>query len=157
MRCQPISPRRTMKDISIIFPQKLSGKLNKRMRRNCSGIFYWNGIDLQHVPFGGIIPLPNQSESHQIWTKASAIATGGKLRFRASVLNIMSTKMTPKARIQRERSRKDLHTRSPRSPLTLWEKIDELNAPIPASEWSKLPKDGSVNVDHYLYGSPILY
>jgi hypothetical protein len=51
----------------------------------------------------------------------------------------------------------DLHTRSPRNPLSLWEKIDELNTAIPASEWSKLPKDGSVNVDHYLYGSPILY
>jgi hypothetical protein len=32
--------------------------------------------------------------------------------------------------------------------------VDEVNAEIPVEEWSKLPKDLSKNLDHYLYGSP---
>ena len=36
----------------------------------------------------------------------------------------------------------------------LWRKIAKLSAEIPREEWAKLPKDMSINVDHYLYGSP---
>jgi len=32
--------------------------------------------------------------------------------------------------------------------------IAEIVAEIPAEAWGKVPADGSVNVDHYLYGTP---
>jgi hypothetical protein len=34
--------------------------------------------------------------------------------------------------------------------------VDEISQQIPPEEWEKLPSDLSVNLDHYLYGSPIL-
>jgi hypothetical protein len=36
----------------------------------------------------------------------------------------------------------------------IWEVITELSAQVPMEEWEKLPSDGSVNHDHYLYGAP---
>lgn len=36
----------------------------------------------------------------------------------------------------------------------IWEIITELSAQISMEEWEKLPSDGSVNHDHYLYGAP---
>lgn len=36
----------------------------------------------------------------------------------------------------------------------IWEVVDELRKNIPAEEFSKLPKDGAEQLDHYLYGSP---
>ena len=36
----------------------------------------------------------------------------------------------------------------------IWEIITELSAHVPMEEWEKLPSDGSVNHDHYLYGAP---
>lgn len=36
----------------------------------------------------------------------------------------------------------------------LEEKLSEIAAEIPPSEWDKLPKDLSENLDHYLYGTP---
>ncbi|MBH8575556.1 hypothetical protein I8752_21605 [Nostocaceae cyanobacterium CENA369] len=32
--------------------------------------------------------------------------------------------------------------------------VDEISLKIPPEEWAKLPSDMSVNLDHYLYGSP---
>lgn len=37
---------------------------------------------------------------------------------------------------------------------TLWEKVRHIIEEIPQEEWDKLPTDGSINVDHYLYGHP---
>lgn len=37
---------------------------------------------------------------------------------------------------------------------TIWEKVKDIIEEIPIEEWEKLPADGSINVDHYLYGSP---
>lgn len=37
---------------------------------------------------------------------------------------------------------------------TLWEKVRHIVEEVPMEEWEKLPKDGSINVDHYLYGHP---
>ena len=37
---------------------------------------------------------------------------------------------------------------------TTWEIIQEIVEEIPKDEWDKLPTDGSMNVDHYLYGHP---
>ena len=40
---------------------------------------------------------------------------------------------------------------------TIWEEIDEIIANIPPEEFDKLPTDGSINHDHYLYGWPKKY
>jgi hypothetical protein len=39
----------------------------------------------------------------------------------------------------------------------IWEVIAEISSEIPMEEWEKLPSDGSVNHDHYLYGAPKRY
>ncbi len=39
----------------------------------------------------------------------------------------------------------------------IWEVIAEISSEIPDEEWAKLPTDGSVNHDHYLYGAPKKY
>ena len=36
----------------------------------------------------------------------------------------------------------------------IWEIVDEINAGLPADTWEKVPTDGSINLDHYLYGAP---
>lgn len=36
----------------------------------------------------------------------------------------------------------------------LWEKIEERIAQAPPETWEDAPPDGSLNVDHYLYGAP---
>ena len=36
----------------------------------------------------------------------------------------------------------------------IWEVVDEINAGLPADTWENVPPDGSVNLDHYLYGAP---
>ena len=36
----------------------------------------------------------------------------------------------------------------------IWEKIAELGRQIPPEEWAKVPRDASINLDHYLYGAP---
>jgi hypothetical protein len=37
---------------------------------------------------------------------------------------------------------------------TIWEEIREISADVPDEVWERLPRDGAVNVDHYLYGAP---
>lgn len=37
---------------------------------------------------------------------------------------------------------------------SVWEVIDEINAGLPSDTWENVPSDGSINVDHYLYGAP---
>ena len=36
----------------------------------------------------------------------------------------------------------------------IWEVVDEVNAGLPADTWENVPTDGSINLDHYLYGAP---
>ncbi len=36
----------------------------------------------------------------------------------------------------------------------LLEEIREIYQDMPDAEWEKLPRDGSENLDHYLYGAP---
>jgi len=36
----------------------------------------------------------------------------------------------------------------------IWEIIEEIGAAVPSGEWDKVPRDGAVNLDHYLYGHP---
>lgn len=38
--------------------------------------------------------------------------------------------------------------------LDFLRQVEEIQSKVPAEEWNKLPHDGSVNHDHYLYGSP---
>jgi hypothetical protein len=38
--------------------------------------------------------------------------------------------------------------------LDLLERVKEIQAQVPTEEWDKLPHDGSINHDHYLYGAP---
>ena len=37
---------------------------------------------------------------------------------------------------------------------TIWEEIDEIVSEVPPEAWDEVPPDGSLNHDHYLYGSP---
>jgi hypothetical protein len=36
----------------------------------------------------------------------------------------------------------------------IWEIIEEIGEAVPPGEWDKVPRDGAVNLDHYLYGHP---
>ena len=36
---------------------------------------------------------------------------------------------------------------------SIWEVVDEINAGLPADTWENVPTDGSLNLDHYLYGA----
>ncbi len=36
----------------------------------------------------------------------------------------------------------------------LLEEVREIYQDMPNAEWEKLPRDGSENLDHYLYGAP---
>ncbi len=36
----------------------------------------------------------------------------------------------------------------------IWDKIEERSAQAPSETWEDAPPDGSLNVDHYLYGAP---
>jgi hypothetical protein len=35
-----------------------------------------------------------------------------------------------------------------------WAVVNETNAGLPADTWENVPTDGSINLDHYLYGAP---
>ena len=37
---------------------------------------------------------------------------------------------------------------------TIWQDIREIVKDVPDEEWERLPRDGSANLDHYLYGAP---
>jgi hypothetical protein len=39
-------------------------------------------------------------------------------------------------------------------PKTIWEEIREIVEDVPDDVWERLPRDGSLNIDHYLYGAP---
>lgn len=42
----------------------------------------------------------------------------------------------------------------PRRERPIWEVIAEISSQVPDEVWEKVPSDGSLNVDHYLYGAP---
>ncbi|MGZ8844432.1 MAG: hypothetical protein ACXW18_12275 [Pyrinomonadaceae bacterium] len=37
---------------------------------------------------------------------------------------------------------------------SLWDKVKDIIESVPGEAWNDLPRDGSVNIDHYLYGHP---
>ena len=43
-------------------------------------------------------------------------------------------------------------TRVDRRPI--WELVEEINRGLPEDTWDNVPTDGSINLDHYLYGAP---
>ncbi|OLE56019.1 MAG: hypothetical protein AUG51_00385 [Acidobacteria bacterium 13_1_20CM_3_53_8] len=47
-----------------------------------------------------------------------------------------------------------LATEDIQSSGTIWEEIREIVKDVPNEVWEQLPRDGSLNVDHYLYGAP---
>jgi hypothetical protein len=46
----------------------------------------------------------------------------------------------------------ELQAEPPR--MKIWEEIDEISQEVPLAAWAELPTDGSLNLDHYLYGAP---
>lgn len=36
----------------------------------------------------------------------------------------------------------------------IWEVVEKVNAGLPTDTWENVPTDGSINLDHYLYGAP---
>ena len=36
----------------------------------------------------------------------------------------------------------------------IWELVEAINAGLPGDTWDNVPTDGSINLDHYLYGAP---
>lgn len=36
----------------------------------------------------------------------------------------------------------------------IWEIVEEINAELPADTWENVPTDGSMSLNHYLYGAP---
>ena len=34
----------------------------------------------------------------------------------------------------------------------IWKIAEEIGRSVPPNDWEKVPKDGSINLDHYLYG-----
>lgn len=36
----------------------------------------------------------------------------------------------------------------------IWEVVDEINAGLPADTWENVPTNGSIDLNHYLYGAP---
>ena len=36
----------------------------------------------------------------------------------------------------------------------IWEVVDEINAGLPADTWENVPTNGSIDLDHYVYGAP---
>lgn len=41
-----------------------------------------------------------------------------------------------------------------RQRLSILEEIDAIVNEVPPAAWDEVPTDGSINVDHYLYGAP---
>lgn len=48
----------------------------------------------------------------------------------------------------------DLEESPTKQSETLWNKVRHIIEAVPPEAWDELPKDGSVNIDHYLYGAP---
>ena len=48
----------------------------------------------------------------------------------------------------------DTSQAEPKDRMPIWERIAEISKEVPPEVWDELPTDGSINIDHYLYGSP---
>ena len=52
------------------------------------------------------------------------------------------------------KQRKETSDLSQSGLLEFLSEVQGIQAQVPAQEWDKLPHDGSINHDHYLYGAP---
>ena len=43
---------------------------------------------------------------------------------------------------------------NPAGRVAIWDKIEEIMRDVPDEVLASIPTDGSINVDHYLYGAP---
>ena len=70
-----------------------------------------------------------------------------------SVLD-QARKLSPEE--QRELAEKLLeeNKQPPAEGKPIWEVLCEIGSQVPPEDWDKVPSDGSINVDHYLYGAP---
>lgn len=82
---------------------------------------------------------------------------------RAAVYQAIREERLPHTKISRTTvlARRDVDAWKPRSrrgppsePGNVWDIIADLGRGVQPGEWEKAPRDGSVNVDHYLYGAP---
>lgn len=55
---------------------------------------------------------------------------------------------------QRQSSEQSTATPQAGGILDLLERVKEIQAQFPEEEWYRLPHDGAINHDHYLYGAP---
>lgn len=55
---------------------------------------------------------------------------------------------------RRESANSDAAPTSQSGLLTFLSEVQAIQAEVPTEEWDKLPHDGSINHDHYLYGAP---
>ncbi len=60
-----------------------------------------------------------------------------------------TTRKTPKTRVAKTSVSKGVSRHE-----TPWEIASKLMAGIPDKAWDNVPSDLSINVDHYLYGTP---
>lgn len=59
-----------------------------------------------------------------------------------------------KQRQQQKTSKTEPSTPSEDGIASLLDLVAQIHAQVPPEEWEKLPRDLSINHDHYLYGSP---
>lgn len=46
-------------------------------------------------------------------------------------------------------------SKSPKARIEpVWKSVVKIGSSIPENAWDKMPADASLNVDHYLYGTP---
>jgi hypothetical protein len=59
-----------------------------------------------------------------------------------------------RALVRRIRARLDESAGYDDTAPPVWASVEAISKAAPLDEWSKLPRDGAANVDHYLYGHP---
>jgi Arc/MetJ-type ribon-helix-helix transcriptional regulator len=56
--------------------------------------------------------------------------------------------------LQRRQQQAPQQQPAPEAHKPIWEVVEELRKNVPPEEFSKLPRDGAEQLDHYIYGSP---
>ena len=62
--------------------------------------------------------------------------------------------LPPKRKVAAKRRLKPSPKVNKRPALTLLEIAEKFRRSIPPEEWDRIPRDGSINYKHYLYGHP---
>ncbi len=56
--------------------------------------------------------------------------------------------------LQRKRQQAPPQQSTAEAHKPIWEVVEELRKNVPPEEFSRLPRDGAEQLDHYIYGSP---